>query len=307
MPMVKDPLVVIVVGAGGSKPYGLPLGVELRDSILSFKNGLSYRTLEECGFSSDEYKEFCESLRTSGMRTVDEFLEKRPKWLEIGKCCIGIALGLVRYGDFLFPPDQPKDHWYEELWRGVFGGSWGGLKKANVRVVTFNYDKSLETYLAHVAANNVKGLHVDKAMGWLNDEMIVHVHGAMDQIDAILLGRRFLSGAKSTRVVQSAMKSIIVVSESVGRTKEFVTARKWLWGAEHVVFAGFGFHEANMSRLGFREGKRLFAGRVSLCRKGLRISQIDRMCRRYFTGSRKSMRVVAGSLQQLMSEGVPKS
>lgn len=87
---------VLILGAGASKPYGFPLGVELTASILEGlgsdeRNGLS-RMLRACGFDSEEIDRFRNRLSALGTKTVDRFLEHQPEFLKIGRTAIAATL-----------------------------------------------------------------------------------------------------------------------------------------------------------------------------------------------------------------------
>jgi hypothetical protein len=74
-----DESTTIVVGAGASKPYGLPLGRELRDLVLKIPTGnYPTRLLNQFGISQDTFRDFRNDLQMSAISTVDSFLEKRP-------------------------------------------------------------------------------------------------------------------------------------------------------------------------------------------------------------------------------------
>jgi len=81
---------VLILGAGASKPYGLPLGWQLRDMVVDLaRQHIIHELCATLGFNSHEYATFAKSLATSGERSVDAFLERVPQWTKIGK--LGIA------------------------------------------------------------------------------------------------------------------------------------------------------------------------------------------------------------------------
>ena len=142
-----DKRTVLVLGAGASKPYGLPLGFELRDAVLGESTSVAFRTREGSSSGSrQEFQAFCRDLAESGSSSVDAYLEQRPTWTEIGKSAMALCLlsSECKAKDRLFPPNQPKDHWYEVLWSCLRAPSWHAFKAQPVSIVTFNYDRSLE-------------------------------------------------------------------------------------------------------------------------------------------------------------------
>ncbi len=170
--IVKD--TVLILGAGASKPYGFPLGAELRDDVIRARHKieLDYLLEKNMKFNHDYYAKFAEDLRTSGYSSVDAFLENRDDWIDIGKLAIAHKLILYEQNARLFPPNQPKDHWYECLWQKLSAESWKQFKKNRITIITFNYDRSLEHYLSAIIYNNfkIKPSAVTKALP------IIHVH-----------------------------------------------------------------------------------------------------------------------------------
>ena len=77
---------VLVLGAGASKPYGFPLGGELKDLIIKQirepNNDSSIRLselLSRQGISRGDQTEFAERLDQSAHTSVDAFLEEFSK------------------------------------------------------------------------------------------------------------------------------------------------------------------------------------------------------------------------------------
>jgi hypothetical protein len=232
----------IILGAGASKPYGLPLGVELRDKVIETATGPLPLVLSRLGVDYNEFTEFTRNLSRSGFSSVDAFLEERSKWVEIGK--LGIAVSLLgeefSARDKLFPPKQPLDHWYEILWGKLKTPSWSAFKTNKLSIVTFNYDRSLEAYLISVLNNNFGTKPATIASSLKN--MIIHVHGS--------LGPATTYGAKlSVSSIRTAADRIKIVHETESQAPEFTEARSRIADSENVLFLGFGFHPANMNKL----------------------------------------------------------
>ena len=125
--------IVLVLGAGASKPYNLPLGRELRDSVIRAEDDFQWYQM---AFHTDEFKNikysnFTKTLAHSGFPSVDAFLEENDEWLVIGKAAIALNLLKAEFNSAnkLFPPVQPKDHWYEILWSHLKTPTWDKFKK----------------------------------------------------------------------------------------------------------------------------------------------------------------------------------
>jgi hypothetical protein len=79
---------VIILGAGASKPFGYPVGRELKGDIVK----LNDVPLHDHGFTHDQYQGFAQRLKRSNIGSVDAFIEKYPKYQDIGTAAIALAL-----------------------------------------------------------------------------------------------------------------------------------------------------------------------------------------------------------------------
>jgi hypothetical protein len=287
---MKDKKTVLILGAGASKPYGLPLGGELRDIVI--KNGLiTVLDLHHNEiFTINEYNQFLKALSHSGYSSVDAFLEDRNEWMEIGKAAI--ARNMIKIESLswknLFPPNQPKDHWYEALWSHLKRRSWTEFVKNDIAIISFNYDRTLEHYLVTLLCNNYK-ISKEKALKGLQSLPLLHVHGDLgDYLDPLT----FLSSSSKTHVISSqetisAMNRIQIVHEKDGDTPEFLMAKKLIREAGKVLFIGFGFHHKNLAKLDFKSVNEYnhYLSQISLSvygtHKGIKVDTWKRICHNY--------------------------
>jgi len=176
----------------------------------------------------------------------------------------------------LLPPYAPKDHWFETLWQKLRKPTWKEVQKTKLRIVTFNYDRCLEGYLAKLASNHY-GISEKVASRWLKQELIAHVHGTLGQYEygkmIWLRPKRVLEGITG---LGNSISSIVVISEARPRTKEFIRARKWISHAKRLGFLGFGFHNENMKRLGIEPGAESLAHVTYLTHTSKGLSRYDR-------------------------------
>ena len=269
---------VLVLGAGASKPYGLPLGSELRDEVLRAAQNVAYKLhLRRYGLSKTDFEKFAEDLATSGFSSVDAFLEQRPEWTNIGKLAMALSLLSSEYGAIrrLFPPHQPKDHWYEVLWSYLKASSWQSFKKQPLSIVTFNYDRSLEHYLVQIMCNNYS-VKPHSAVAGLP---ILHVHGTLGAYDPSKLGRVVDDGMPG-----EAARSIRVVHEADVEQSEFVRARQLIGAADRVLFIGFGYLDTNMRKLGYGQKADSVSGDpviIAGTHKGFKSRAWEGVCHRY--------------------------
>jgi hypothetical protein len=281
--MIRD-RTVIILGAGASRPYGFPSAHELRDEVVR-TSGVAGTHIHELGFDYGQYGKFVVDLTESGYESVDAFLEDRQKYVEIGKAAIALNMLRFEIGSRLFPPKQPKDHWYEVLWYKMKAPTCASFKKNALAVVTFNYDRSLEHYLATVACNNYGVKLVTAAQG-LRSLPILHVHGMLGEYAAPPLADYPYGWRSDSQMLDTARNSIRIVHESDASSPEFQKAHELLKNAKKILFVGFGYRESNMNKLGLRPlsadaNRHLMAKVVRATHKGFSSSQWKDVCYRY--------------------------
>jgi hypothetical protein len=270
---------VLILGAGASKPYGLPLGSELRDDVLNVLKGLDIPAynliLRRCEASKMEFENFCTDLAQSGYSSVDAFLEERQEWTNIGKLAMAFSLLLAesRAKKKLFPPHQPKDHWYEVLWSRLKAPSWPEFKNQPVSIVTFNYDRSLEHYLSGVLTNNYS---IEPEIVW--DALpILHVHGSLGKYNGSF-------GLPITEEMHKmASDSIRIVHETDLKHSGFIQVREMLSATRLLLFIGFGYHQANMRKLGLGIMNKIYRTPPTTLgtHKGIKAPTWKDLCKRY--------------------------
>jgi hypothetical protein len=275
----------------------LPLGFELRDEVLRASQNFPYATvLRKRGTEDSEFGEFAQDLATSGFSSVDAFLEQRPAWTSIGKAAMALCLLSSEYhaSQRLFPPTEPADHWYQVLWSQIKASGWTAFKRQPLTIVTFNYDRSLECYLARVISNNYRIKPVTAASAL----PIIHVHGSLGTYDDVAFGKPI-----TDQILDAACESIRVVHEADVAHSEFTLARKRIADADRVLFIGFGYLDANMRKLGFgvtNEAKDV-SKRVMGTHKGIKSQAWERI-RMQYGFSPEARAHGAGSVSEFVAE-----
>ncbi len=86
--MITQPT-VLILGAGASAFLKYPLGKTLGNNIIgTLGNSGKIRVFEDLGFLKSEIHKFRNAFLGCGKDSIDEFLEKRTEFIEIGKCVI---------------------------------------------------------------------------------------------------------------------------------------------------------------------------------------------------------------------------
>ncbi len=259
---------VLIIGAGASKPFGFPIGRELVDEICSrIENQGSLFELLGQDYSISSIEQFAHKLRRSGEDSIDAFLEYQDEpAVNIGKTAIAAVLLPYEVGDNLFTSNEPN--WYQHLWAQL-RAPFEDFEKSKISIITFNYDRSLEHYLFTVLKNKYHGKSDDECAKKLGNIPIIHVYGKLgplswestqkkEAISYVPYNSMNLNHDHSEEMIEwyrhewtkKAASSIIVLHESNTESQEFKKAREIIRKAQQLFFLGFGYHEANLTRLG---------------------------------------------------------
>lgn len=240
--MITKPT-ILVLGAGASMHLGYPSGRQLVDKIVNDRRRL-IGLHQDLGRSIDEVENYIRALKYSGRASVDAFLENRPEFIDVGKLSIAQALLPFEDIDRLF---LTQNNWYEYLFQNI-STSISDISKNELSIITFNYDRTIETYL-HIALRNSFGVTAKEANEVLRSIPIVHLHG---QLGFLPWQNENCRDYESTSDVQSLSHSasmIKIIHENIDSDREFIEAEKLISQAKFIYFLGFGYHEENITRL----------------------------------------------------------
>ncbi|HEY8085923.1 MAG TPA: hypothetical protein VIE69_10015 [Methylophilaceae bacterium] len=254
--MITKPT-VLVLGAGASMPYKFPSGHELRELICQTIHGtegwLGQVLVKHFpSISNLEIKHFGRIFMDSHINSIDSFLARRQEFAEIGKQTIATILCQKEHPDEFTTVGSNADHWYGAFWNRLVADidNPDGLKTNNIKIITFNYDRSLE-YFLHTAIKNTFRLTDSAALELLTHIPILHVYGQLGHFGTIPSDdtrpyERNLDSYSHT----IAANGIKIIPEARDDDIAFQTAREYLQWAEHICFLGFSFDELNVKRLG---------------------------------------------------------
>jgi hypothetical protein len=140
-----------IVGAGASKAYGLPTGLELRQEIFNMKPNSEYLTgiLDNNWYKKEKFEQFIDSFKNSGLKSIDRFLDFHPEYEKEGKACIAF---LIKQHELSAIKELAKEEWllklYDKLTEGIRGiFSAREIQNNRVYITTFNYDRIIEYFL----------------------------------------------------------------------------------------------------------------------------------------------------------------
>jgi hypothetical protein len=244
---------VLVVGAGGSKPYNFPTGNELlvkvhEKCLEPQSNGLGGKLIHH-GINLKKAIEFGQLLNDSGVQSVDALLEKRNEFLQIGKIAIAFTLLPYERPERVLHVNHSANSWYHYLFEQMETSRFEDFKDNNVAILTYNYDRSLEYFLSTVLRNryNRSAEDVGRMMELIP---IIHMHGCLGNLIDVPYQFRdsaHIENAEFARIAEGI--KIIHEYDDPGKAEQFPRAWHYLVDADRVLFLGFGYHFTNLWRL----------------------------------------------------------
>ena len=168
----------LILGAGASAPYKFPTGFELTQKILAIEENIDLLI-----YFSDQntqlVRQFLQSFRMSTVTSIDSFVAKNPQYTEIARTAIAMVLIEMEDQEVFFN-HTINDHWYRYLVNKLCPNSWDAFDPSRLRIVTFNYDVSLEYFLV-TAVSHMYGKGAADVTEKLAKLEIVHVYGRLDR------------------------------------------------------------------------------------------------------------------------------
>lgn len=250
--MVSRPT-VLIVGAGGSIPYGFPSGRTLMKEVIEGlsqpKNNLIARIIQAQEYNENDMQHFARELNLSGHYSIDAFLENRAEFISIGKRAIAAALIPRERDDQLFGSDDSSD-WYRYLYNRLVQNIKRGANQP-LTIITFNYDRSLDhfLYISFKHTYKVDGPELRKKLANLR---IIHVHGLLGHLPLYAPTgepvRKYSPIAEPSLIMESA-NDLRIVHEAAENDPEYMAAREILEKADRICMLGFGYSPTNISRL----------------------------------------------------------
>lgn len=245
--MIKKPT-TLILGAGASAPYKYPTGKLLRNIILNTTlNTNSFRFYTACGFEDIHVKKFIEALKKSSVPSIDYFLEYRSEFIDVGKLAISNALIQFENSENLYE----IDNWYQYLFNKLTeNASFDSFTENNLRIITFNYDRSLEFFLINALQNLYNKTEIE-CWEKLKKIPIVHVHGQIGFLpyQENSQTRQYTMSHDPSIVKESSSLIKIISEKELINNRVFECAHELILQAEKIYFLGFGYHYVNLKRL----------------------------------------------------------
>ncbi len=236
---------VFVLGAGASAHYGFPTGGDL----LLAAQELTERQLEEHIPSSMQsgISTLYDTLAHTGESSIDAMLETRGDIQVPGKALIARLLLQSEWN--VKPKYGPKSNWYRTLFGAMNAPTLSEVLSQPVTFVTFNYDRSLEHFLAEALRVKFTPDQTIDPAGLRR--MFIHVHGQLGCLPQIGGDSPVVSyGGSAVAITEQhvliASKAIRIISDPHPNDPQFAAAREALKAAERINILGFGFAARNV-------------------------------------------------------------
>jgi hypothetical protein len=286
---------VFIIGAGASQVYGFPSGIELKNRIIELLSAHGNIDTIFSDFDPKLISVFKDSLLKCGRKSVDAFLENRDDLISIGKFAISSVLTLNEDVRRLFINEkriegtshmsyQIERDWLVYLY-DLMNTNFDMFHENNVQFITFNYDRSIETFFFE-ALKNSYNKNDKKVAEIMNKVKIVHVHGQLGflpwQNREREVTREYKIGWENIderkNDIRIGASGIKIIHEANMDSSEFLEARTILKDARSILFLGFGFSNRNIERLKLDTRQKNVWGTF----KGLTQSEIEGINQMFF-------------------------
>ena len=246
---------VFVLGAGASMPYGFPSGFQLRSRLCAAKEGKSSELAnilaEHTGIFYKDIVHFAQTFRDSNIASIDAFLSRRDEFVEIGKLAIAATLCACEKPDII--ASELDDDWYFALWNAMVAEVHApeDILKNKIKIVSFNYDRSLE-YFLYSSIKNTFALSDADAKNILSQLPIKHVYGQLGEFGSSTNHLPYIEEINGPKL-RIAASGIRIIPETREQDEVFMIARHWFYESLNICFLGFGFDQLNIARLELRD------------------------------------------------------
>lgn len=251
---------LFILGAGASASYGYPTGPDLRYQICErFPAQLAeiLRNQNEMPSAARQILNttasgFAEVFFKSSTASIDLFLSRNKTYMDIGKIAICLRiLEAEQKSKFNEKIDDTQLDWYKFIYHKmtetiIDSRQIDEFSKNRVSFITFNYDRSLEYYLATSFLNSFSD-YENKAhlVDLLESIPIRHVYGRIAQPP----WQKGLDYRQKVnyQLASDLAKNIKIVHERNRPDKDYVASL--ISEAERIFILGFGYAAENLDAI----------------------------------------------------------
>lgn len=253
---------VFILGAGASCPYGFPDGKELRREICEYlvndidayfdryddvRSRMDRRTFQA--------KDFITKFKKSNTKSIDLFLSRNPKLMELGKWAIILRiLDAERKSKFGLETIDENQDWYSYLYdkltnEFIVKEDYYHLEDNKVSFITFNYDRSLEYFLWESYFNSFHEIGSKEKYEQIKKLNIIHLFGQISGLEWQDSDTKLEYRIDPYSVViEKISKNLHILYEETENPK-LEEAKKLIENTKRIFFLGFGFAPENINIL----------------------------------------------------------
>lgn len=194
------------------------------------------------GHKKNLIDELLECLQFGRHQTIDELLDAKKRFREIGGCIIAESILTLERKEQLFPCRD----WYSLLFSALLKKLQKG-SDPEIAFVTLNYDRSLEFFLSKVAQYECREEDEERVTRAFEAIPIIHAHGSLGGLKEIPFGHN--GNEIPPQIIQKTGRSIQIISDKLEDAKNFQDAKQLLGKSEQIICLGFGYHPSTVEKL----------------------------------------------------------
>jgi hypothetical protein len=269
---------VFILGAGASKPYNFPTAIELSKevisnfdsliisiceeranrTILSTKEDYLLKKIKEYNRKFGEFKDT--NNKDNNNISIDEYISRENR-----EYMRPYALKLMSH--YLMQREEKskrlnKSDWIELLVNKASYGVDSLVKSgtseidknlSNIRIITFNYERSFEHFLLESLKNKTFEENNVKRFMCLFTKNIIHIYGSFGKILNSVSENNIETGfceygySANSDELDEIIKNIKLIYDE--RKEYDIIIKDFLKDAEQIFFLGFGYDEFNIKNL----------------------------------------------------------
>ena len=247
-----DEPTLFILGAGSNQYYNFPSGPDLKKRMIQNVQSGDFLDIAE---QVDDLKEQCNpfaiALKDNRYLTIDEFMEQKQKWRNIGAHLIAYTLlpAEKRSHDIMFPQKDLYAVFYD-----LFRFEDEKPPPMDIAFITLNYDRSLEHFFHHNIFCNCKDDLEEAAYARLKEIPIVHLYESFGMYPQVKYGTDVMSTDGTGKRVPAgdfldAAKNIKIISDDLSGSAAVKRAYKVTKRAKNIVFLGLSYDPRTLGLL----------------------------------------------------------
>lgn len=244
-----------ILGAGSSVEIGYPLGSALIKEIINLALIIyDKHEVKEIGlYKNDKLIELVKKLEQLGNDSIDQFLAINPEFENEVRTLICAVILLSQDRGVLETDNQ--NIWLFRFFHSIYDGYLNEEEIrssiGNLKIITFNYDMSLEYFLYQkIKATSVLSKHFE----YIKENLkIYHVYGSVysiedldanykryNQIESILEAYKLINQGRCS--IKAALPNKI---KELTENNKVIEIRSHIENSDNIVILGYGFNKMN--------------------------------------------------------------